>query len=342
MTNQSIAEKTIINLKPGESFTGYLIIRKTELKSKKDGSPYLVLGLGDSTGRISATLWDDAQKKVMELKPGFIVKVQGKIITFNDTLQLSIDRIRPANESENIDIKTFLPKTSADLNKLKNQFYDLVESIKNKDLKRLLKDVFDTRNFEAFCEAPGGKLWHHACLGGLLEHTMAIAAVCETMAEQYPDMNRDLLIAGALLHDIGKLDEYTYKNGYIDFTDEGRLLGHISIGAQRLRSCIDRLNQESPFPDELRDLVLHMILSHQGKLEHGSPVLPATMEAMVLYYADEMDSKANALQHIIEKNMQPDAKWSPFVPLLERFIYLKANDIQTEEPVPESLFDIPD
>ena len=150
--------------------------------------------------------------------------------------------------------------------------------------------------------------------------------------------SRDLLITGAILHDIGKLDEYGYDEGFIDFTDEGRLWGHISIGAQRIRTVIEEMEKEESFPAEMKKQLIHLILSHQGKLEHGSPVLPATMEAMILYYADEMDSKANALKHIIERDSEPGRRWSQYINLLDRFIYLKPPPENDPSPS-ESLFE---
>jgi len=137
--------------------------------------------------------------------------------------------------------------------------------------------------------------------------------------------DRDLLITGAILHDIGKIDEYGFDQGFIDFTDEGRLWGHISIGAQRIRTLIEEMEKKEGFSPELKKQLIHLILSHQGELEHGSPVLPATIEAMILYYSDEMDSKANALKHIIQRDSEPGRKWSQYVNLLDRFIYLKDN-----------------
>jgi 3'-5' exoribonuclease len=160
---------------------------------------------------------------------------------------------------------------------------------------------------------------------------MAVVRVCETMTEIYPMVNRDLLMTGALLHDIGKIEEYQTDEGYIEYSREGRLLGHISIGAQRVRSIIEEMEKEEPFPEELKQLLLHLILSHQGELEHGSPVLPMTMEAMILYYSDEMDSKTNALLQIIQRDQAPDRLWSQYVRLLDRYIYLGGHEANKEE-----------
>ena len=321
-----LKSKTIRELKPGEPVTSFFVIRKMELKTKRDGTPYLLLGLGDSTGRISATQWNNAKSVYESFKVGDIVKVKGNVSTYKDTLQLSVERIRKAEPSDKIDVKAFVQKGKIDIETLAKSFRDAIESIRNTHLQKLLRKIFDNPQFfNHFQDAPGGKLWHHAYLGGLLEHTMAVVKICETMCQLYPSADRDILITGALLHDIGKMEEYGYSQGFIDFTDEGRLWGHISIGAQRVRAIIEEIEKEEGFPVELKKEILHLILSHQGKLEPGSTVLPQTLEAMILYYSDEMDSKANALLHIIERDSESGRQWSQYIQLLDRFIYLKNN-----------------
>ncbi len=326
MTDSSQPDQSIRDFKAGDTVTAFVTIRKIELKTKRDGAPYILFGFGDSSGRISATLWDNVKSVYSTLKNGDIVKVRGRVATYQDSLQMTVDKIRKSEPSDNIDVKSFIPKGEIDTEALFNQLLQSVESIKNAELKNLLQHIFqDPLRAKAFQETPGGKLWHHAYLGGLLEHTMAVVTVCESMAKLYPMVDRDLLIAGAILHDIGKIDEYGFDQGFIDFTDEGRLWGHISIGAQRIRTLIEEMEKKEGFSPELKKQLIHLILSHQGELEHGSPVLPATIEAMILYYSDEMDSKANALKHIIQRDSEPGRKWSQYVNLLDRFIYLKDN-----------------
>ncbi len=324
MNKSDEESKTIREMESGDRVTGFFIVRKKQLKTKKDGSPYLLLALGDSTGRIPTTLWNNVKPVHESVQVGDIVKVRGTVGTYNNALQFSVDRIRKAELSDNIDKKAFVPRGDVDTESLTQRLMETLDSVKNPHLHRLLERIFKKSGWiDRFREAPGGKLWHHAYLGGLLEHTMAVVRVCETMAQLYPMADRDILISGALLHDIGKLEEYGFDQGFIEYTDEGRLWGHISIGAQRVRAFIEELEEKEPFPSELKKQIIHLVLSHQGELEHGSPVLPQTLEAMILYYADEMDSKANALKHIIERDSEPDRKWSDYVNLLDRFIYLK-------------------
>jgi len=325
-----MTNKKIKSFNPGDKITAFFVIRKTELKTKRDGEPYLVLNLGDSTGRITATVWNEAQIWYNRFKEGNIVKIQGSVRTYNENLQLTIDKIRKAEPGDQIEPAGFIPRGNFNVESLYLQLLAKLETVADPHLKNLLGKVFnDPEIAYKFKLAPGGKLWHHAYSGGLLEHTLSVLGICETMAERYPAIKRDLLISGALLHDIGKLQEYNFDKGFIDFTDQGRLQGHITIGARFIENIIDDLAKETEFPVELKNLIIHLILSHQGELAHGSPVLPACPEAFVLYYADEMDSKTNAVFRIIERDSEPGKNWSQYINLLDRFIYLGTNDSET-------------
>ena len=192
------------------------------------------------------------------------------------------------------------------------------QSVENSHLKELLNRVFtDSEIREQFKDAPGGKLWHHNYLGGLLEHTLSVTDIADRVGQMYPDIKRDLIIAAGLLHDIGKISSYTYKT-LIDFTDDGRLVGHIVIGAQMVK---DKIREIKDFPKDLEMELTHLILSHQGKLEHASPVVPMTLEGLILYYADEIDSNANAYQRITKREKEPGRKWSSYVSLINRYLY---------------------
>jgi 3'-5' exoribonuclease len=343
MMNAFNDQKPIPEYKPGDRVTGFFSVRKIELKTKRDQSPYLLMELGDSTGRINATIWEDAKTFRDTIQAGDVVKVQGTVIDFNRNAQISIDKIRKAVSEDNVKKFDFVPKSRLDMESLGTKLDEVIRSVKIQPLHDLLERIFHSSELgQLFSQAPGGKLWHHAYLGGLLEHTLSVAEICETMTRLYPKASRDLLISGALLHDIGKIDEYGYDQGFIDFTDEGRLWGHISIGAQRVRKEIELMEKESGFPGELKKHLLHLILSHQGELEHGSPVVPMTLEGIILYYADEMDSKANAVQHIIERDTEPGKHWSKYVQPIDRFIYLgnteNPNTAPPEDELQEDFF----
>ncbi len=320
--------KRIKQFQSGDKIVAFFVIRKKELRTKKsDGAPYLALELGDSSGRISAALWEHVAQHNDDFSVGDIVKVQGTVIDYNKGLSVHIDRIRKVRPEDQVRSELFLPENPKNLDELEGRFRELLATVTNTFLSELLHRIFDEASFwDAFRNAPGGKLWHHNRIGGLMEHTIGVTEICLKASEQYPLISKDLLISGALLHDIGKVDSYQTSAGFIEYTDEGRLIGHIVLGYNRVENEINGIQD---FPPELKKKLLHMILSHQGELEQGSPVVPMMIEAIVLYYADEMDSKADALTRIIKGEMKPDKKWSNYVNLLNRFIYFGEQETET-------------
>lgn len=323
--------KRIKQFESGDKILAFFVVRKKEVRTKKsDGSPYLALELGDSSGRISAALWDHVAQYNDDFSVGDIVKVQGTIIDYHKGLSFHIDRIRKARPEDPVRPEMFLPENPKNLDDLEGRFRELLVEVTNPFLSKLLHLVFDDSTFwDAFRHAPGGKLWHHNRIGGLMEHTIGVAEICLKASENYPLISRDLLLSGALLHDIGKVDSYQTNAGFIEYTDEGRLLGHIVLGYNRVENEINRIQD---FPPELKKKLLHLILSHQGELEQGSPVVPMMIEAIVLYHADEMDSKADAFSRIMKGEMTPDKKWSNYVKLLNRFIYFGESDEESFSP----------
>ena len=317
----------IINFKENQRITSFFVVRKSELRLTKNSNPYLHMELGDASGRITAKLWERAEAYYKEISEGDIIKIQGIVELYRETKQLNIKKIRLAKKEDKVLHKDFVPRTNKDIEEMWKKIEEKINSVSNPHLKKLINKIFYENNWvEKFKTAPGGKLWHHAYIEGLCEHTLSVCVICDTMSELYPFCNHDLLITGALLHDIGKIDEYGFDKGYIDFTDQGRLWGHISIGAQHVRKAVEDIEKVSSFPEELKKNIIHLILSHQGEYEHGSPVLPKTQEAIVLYYSDEMDSKANAFQHIIERDAEPGKRWSKYIRLIDRFLYLNQGE----------------
>jgi 3'-5' exoribonuclease len=315
--------ESIRSLRAGDAVTAFFVVRKKEMKTKKDGTPYLLFEFGDHTGRMSATLWEGVQAVHSAVRTGDTVKVKGSVLEYNDSLQIAVEKIRKTEPADGVDPKQFIRSENLDLDGQFGALREKIAAIGDREVRRLLDAVFsDAGTAERFREAPGGKLWHHAYLGGLARHTASVLSICERAATLYPDVNRDLLAAGAVLHDIGKLEEYEYEKGFIEYSDRGRLFGHVALGSQRVTRTIEDLSAASPFPEELHRRIVHMILSHHGKLEQGAPVLPMTPEAMILHYADEMDSKVNALEHIIGKDKTGESHWSKYVQLMDRFIYI--------------------
>ena len=315
----TIDPQMIRDLEPGDEAVSFFVLRKKEMKTKYGSNKlYVSLDFGDASGRVRGSVWQDVQSVYKDLAVGDIVKVQFKVVEFSGRLHLQVDKIRKSEDGDNIDVSRLVPVVKKDRQKLLAHLDELIEQVGNSHLNGLLHRVFDDKSTrKSFYDAPAGKLWHHAYLGGLLEHTLSVTDISDRVGQMYPNVNRDLLLAGGLLHDIGKVSSYSYKS-LIDYTDEGRLLGHIVQGAQLVE---ERIKSMGDFPDEVRMQLLHLILSHQGKLEQASPVVPMTLEALILYYADEIDSKANAFLRIRDQQKESGAKWSSYVKLIDRYLY---------------------
>ncbi|MBC8465526.1 HD domain-containing protein [bacterium] len=299
----------------GEVFTGFFILRKKDLRSRRDGVPYLTLEFCDCSGRLKGNIWEDAERFYHSLKEGGVVKLKGLIETYRGSKQVAIKQIRNSREKDSYELSDLMPTTEIDREATFQRIYKLIEGFRNPYLKQLLLVFFDDEAFkDDFISAPGGKLWHHNRIGGLIEHTMSVVRICRMLARFYPVVNPDLLLSGAILHDVGKIEEYRYDT-MIEYSDRGRLVGHITLGASLIREMAYQIDD---FPDDLLDKLTHLILSHQGEREFGSPIPPSTREAFLLHYADLIDSKMDALQRI-SKEIPEGQRWE-YVNLLGRFI----------------------
>ena len=271
----------------------FFSVTSKQLRSRKDGGQYLALMLGDRTGQVESRMWDNFSAHLDGFKQGDIVKVRGEVSRYNGRFQLTLDKIRCAEQAE-ADLSDFLPQTACDVDELWSKLDHCVESISDPHLKALLRAFLaDEQIARAFRQAPAAKSLHHAWLGGLLEHIVSLVEVCEAVVGHYPEINRDLLLTGAILHDIGKLKELSWSTSF-EYTIVGQLLGHISIGVAMVE---EKLAGIPEFPHRLRILVEHMILSHHGKLEFGSPKLPMIPEAILLHYLDDMDAKMQTMRN---------------------------------------------
>jgi 3'-5' exoribonuclease len=287
------------NFEEGKPFDGFFLVLAKQHRTTKTNKPYLSLNLGDKTGQLEARVWEPGDARIAkDFERGDLVKARGSASRFGDTLQMKIDQLRLAlpNEVEKADM---LPSTTYDVATLWSQLCGFVESLTNPDLKLLLATLLDDPALaEAFREAPAAKQLHHAWLGGLLEHVVSLCTLADRVAPHYPLIDRDLLLTGVILHDIGKVRELSWEVGF-EYTVEGMLLGHIQIGAALAERAIDSLPN---FPPKLKTLVLHMILSHHGKLEFGSPKLPMIPEALVLNFLDDLDAKMQAVSSEFDKS----------------------------------------
>jgi 3'-5' exoribonuclease len=305
-------------LSRGDEVDHFLLVRKCEIKTGRNNKNYLSLEIGDSTTSLPANVWDNIDYISTFLTNGIIVKVEGSIDEYQGQPQIRITQIRKSNSKENISVEDFLPKSKRDLEEMEKQLWGRIKSINNIFLKQLLNVLLEGEIYQKFIRAPAGKSWHHSYIHGLLEHTMEIMEICDLTANFHPEVNRDLLITGAILHDFGKTKELTFDSTF-DYSDEGRLLGHIVIASIMIK---EKINDIKEFPEGLKNQLLHLILSHQGKLEQASPVEPKTLEAIILYQADEISAKANAYKSAIEADAKGENRWTKFLHLINSPLYI--------------------
>ncbi len=299
--------RDVYRLPVGAPFSGYFVIEHVEIRKHRTGEPFLRLVLSDKTGTFQALWWKppkDADLTVF--KRGDVVFVEGHVEYFNGNLQPKLTQIRVVREGE-YDPKKFVCESRFSVEEQFTQLLELIESVNNPFLKKLLESFFyDDQFVEKFLRAPAGKTIHHACIGGLLEHTLGVAEICETVAKRYRSIDRDLLITAAILHDVGKVHEYSVETA-IDRTDEGILLGHLYMGCEMVAFKIAEIEG---FPKELKTKLIHCILAHHGQYEHGSPKKPKTLEAVALAYADALDSKVKGFEEFIERELGGERGWT--------------------------------
>ncbi len=299
--------RDIYNLSPGQDFKGYFVIDFLEQKKHRTGEPYLRLVLSDRTGSVTALWWKIPKNAdITEFKKGDVVFVEAYVEVFQGNIQPKIRFMRKAEEQE-YDSSKFVSTSRFDIEEQFLKLLEIIESISNPHLRRLLESIFDDRSIsESFMRAPGGKIVHHSAIGGLLEHTLGVVEICEVVSKRYKSIDRDLLITAALLHDIGKIFEYKIDKA-ISTTDEGVLLGHLYMGCELVSKKIDGLRD---FPPELKVKLLHCILSHHGEYEYGSPKKPKTLEAVALHYADALDSKLKGFEEHIIRELGDGKGWT--------------------------------
>jgi 3'-5' exoribonuclease len=273
--------------------TTYFVLSSLQARDKKQGGQYLAVTLSDKTGSFEGRMWDDVAEALTSCSEGCYVKVQGDISKYQGRFQITLKKLRLAAESE-IDAADYQASTKFDVEEMWAELRGYVKAFRNADLRRLVFAFLDDEQIgPAFKAAPAAKRLHHAWLGGLLEHVLTLVRVCLATVPFYPEVDADLLVTGAILHDIGKVRELEWKSSF-SYTLEGQMIGHISIAQGMLREKVQAL---APFPEKLRVLVEHMILSHHGKYEFGSPKLPMTPEAILLSALDDLEAKMQAMRN---------------------------------------------
>jgi 3'-5' exoribonuclease len=287
----------VADLADGQVVTSLYLVREKEIRtSPRTGKSWLELNLADRSGSIPAKMWDNFEAIAKNFERDDVVRVRGRVKLYNDRKELTLEQIVPATDKE-YELADFLPHTKYDVEQLYAQVRTAIGGMKNPWLQKLLKCIVDDPEIAPRLKrAPAAMTMHHAYLGGLLEHTVSLIGLADAVCAHYPELDGDLLLTGVVLHDIGKLEELRYARG-IDYSDEGRLLGHISMGAMLVR---EKCKVIEHFPAPLRTMVEHLILSHHGSHEFGSPSLPQFPEAVALHAIDDLDSKMAAMRATIE------------------------------------------
>lgn len=307
----------VIAMREGDSVKGIYALAGCELREYQNGK-FMSLKLGDRTGKIRGVLWDGAEQIYVRLNVGDIVNVRGKVGNYQGVRQVQVHALEKVTDLEAIDPARFLPSVNGDPAAIAARFRELVESFTDEHYRALLLAFMeDEAVFGPFMQAPGAKQWHHAYLGGLLEHTVSMMEIADFLCRHYRNVNRDLVLAGAALHDLGKTVEYEYKTA-IGYSDEGRLLGHITIADEIITRAIDAIEG---FPREKGTLLRHLVLSHHGDKAPDSPRHPMTLEALLLHCIDYTDSQMAAFTREINKAHALGKRWTDYVNLIGRFLY---------------------
>jgi 3'-5' exoribonuclease len=330
-----MAKLFIKDLKIGMTIEEVFLLAESSLRETRTGSPYLKATLSDKTGRIEARCWDVPGDIVGHLKIGSGLRITGVVEEYpqgSGQRQVRIESLQPA---EILDLEDFLPTTRRDLSEMRRELRRICEGIENPHLSRLLDHIFSDHEFATtFGKAPAAKMYHHAYIGGLLEHSLAVARLCSFLCDEHPEIDRDLLITAAILHDVGKTRAYA-TGPILDFTDEGKLIDHLVEGVLIVQRAIDSIEG---FPKDLRNRLLHAILAHHGALERGSPVVPKTLEALALHHADWLDGSIRGFLDVIESEPISEAEWTRYSKMFKTELYRGAlerpEEVDAEEEFP--------
>jgi len=324
----------VTDLGSEQSITSFFLVHEKEIRNTREGKAYLRLELGDRSGTIEARMWDQFDAAVKDINRDDFVKVQARVEIYRNKPQLSLQNLRLAKPDE-IDLADFLPHTKEDVGKLYAQLLEYAGSITNPWLKKLTTGILsDPKIATRFKRAPAAKVMHHAYLGGLLEHVISLCGLAKQIAAHYPELDLDLLLTAAILHDVGKLDELCYERA-INYTVEGQLLGHIMMEFETVSKAMDALEG---FPANLKTVVQHMLISHHGQYEFGSPKLPMIREALAFHYMDDLDSKLAAARAALALD-SGEPEWSAYSGALGRkFLrldqFLKSTSAKAAENLP--------
>ena len=321
----------IDQMQDGDRFDEAFLVKSARIAETRTGRPYLILTVVDKSGEISGPVWDNAEAFAERCQVGSFIRLCGQVQSYREKLQIKVESVASLAESD-IDPADFVAATAHDLSAMADAVQALIRSVENSFIRRLLQRIFKAGEvWDAFRTAPAAKGIHHAYVGGLLEHCLSMAKLADFLAAHYPGVDRSLLLAGVLLHDIGKVKELQSGMGLIEYTDEGRLKGHLVIGSELVAAEARALKD---FPDGLLVELQHLILSHHGRQEFGSPTVPMTVEALLLSQIDDMDAKMNLIERLRSKIPGGDLSWTEYQKPLERYLYLRGLPELASEALP--------
>lgn len=312
-----MAKIYVAEIEPNQEVSSVFVATESQLRTARNGTPFLALKLTDKTGEIVGRMWENAVEAAEAISGKGLVAVRGRSETYRNEIQLNIHEISPVSVGD-VDRTDFLPTCPLNTDELFDRLKTLLTSVKRRPLYALVLGFLGDRELmNRFKLAPAAKSMHHAYLGGLLEHTLSVASLTNTICSHYPELDRDLLLAGAFLHDIGKVEEYTYDLS-IDYSAEGRLLGHMILGVDILEQKIRALKN---FPEQDAVLLKHLILSHHGEAQFGAVKTPMTREAFVLHHVDDLDAKINTLGRLLADTRDGDDSWTSYQPMFARYFF---------------------
>jgi len=319
----------VVDLKERDQIESPFLVRDKIMAMAKNGKPYMTLKLMDRSGEVEGRVWDRVDEFDSQFGKDDFICVRAKASVYMDKMQLIVQDLRRIPESE-IELSDFLPVSQYPVAQMLAEVNALIASMTDQNIKLLLEAFFNDAEFvQLFAKAPAAKAMHHVYLGGLLEHSLSVARLAKDVAQRYPNINRDLLICGALLHDIGKVAELRYARSF-DYSDAGKLIGHIVLGVEMVD---EKIRTIADFPVLKATLIKHLLLSHHGQYDYGSPKRPKTLEAVVLNFVDDMDSKINGVQAHIDKDQKGESGWTGYHRLYDRYFFV--GEKPTAEPRPD-------
>ncbi len=324
MEKEPMRKLYVKDIKDRDHVSEVFLVKEKITAMAKNGKPYLTIRLMDKSGEVDAKVWDNADEVSAMFERNDFLAITAKASVYLGKMQLVVSSLKRMPEEE-VNLAEFLPQTDREIGEMEERLGSLVATLENRWLRQLLESFFSDSGFMAkYRMAPAAKGMHHVYLGGLLEHSLAVAALVDAMMPLYEGLDRDLLIAGALLHDVGKVREMSYCRSF-DYTDEGKLIGHITIGVEMIH---ERIAAIPGFPQEVGMLLKHMILSHHGQYEYGSPKRPKTVEATILSYLDDLDSKINGIRTHVRKDGELQGSWTSYHRLYDRYYYVNGGEVR--------------